>query len=256
FEVAIDITDRKNFERQKADFYAMITHDLKSPLTAIIGYQELIRHRLKDSDDRDLLEMSMAVERSADKLMNMVGDFLAISHYESGKLKLLKGTVDVGRILHDVAGEFSVTARRAGQELELDISGDLPDIIADGRLIDRALHNLLSNAVSYTPRGGRITLGARRLTEGDGVLLEISVSDTGPGIAPADRDKLFEKYYRASKSAGIKGAGLGLAIVKAVADAHGGRVELDTEEGKGSTFRIIIPADRERRAGNLEESAA
>jgi len=256
FEVAIDITDRKNFERQKADFYAMITHDLKSPLTAIIGYQELIRHRLKDSDDRDLLEMSMAVERSADKLMNMVEDYLALSHYESGKLKLLKGTVDVGRILHDVAGEFSITARRAGQELVLDISGDLPDILADGRFIDRALHNLLSNAVSYTPRGGRITLGARRLTEGDGVLLEISVSDTGPGIAPADRDKLFEKYYRASKSAGIKGAGLGLAIVKAVADAHGGRVELDTEEGKGSTFRIIIPADRERRAGNLEESAA
>lgn len=256
FELAFDITERKNFERQKADFYAMITHDLKSPLTAIIGYQELIRHRLKDSGDKELLEMSGAVERSADKLLKMAGDFLAVSRYESGRLNLVKGKVDVGRILHYIADEFSIIARKAGQELELDISCELPEVMADEGLIERALHNLLSNAVSYTPRGGRITLGAKYLAEGDCASLEISVSDTGPGIAPADRDKLFEKYYRASKSAGIKGAGLGLAIVKAVADAHGGSVELESEEGKGSTFRIIIPVDREGRAGNLEESAA
>lgn len=243
FELAIDITERKNFERQRADFYAMVSHDLKSPLSAIIGYQDLIMDRLKDTDDKDLLEMSKAVGRSSEKLLGMVEDFLAVSRYESGRLSLTKGPVDVGQMVREVAEEFDISAKLAGQEMVAEVAENLPMFILDRRYVERALGNLVQNAVSYTPRGGRITIGAGREARTDGEYLVLSVSDTGPGIPAAEHTRVFEKYFRSSKDLGIRGTGLGLAIVKAVTDAHGGRLELESTEGVGSTFRMLLPPD-------------
>lgn len=242
-EVVRDVTERKNFERQRADFYAMVSHDLKSPLTAIIGYQDLIMERLKDTGDKDLLEMSKAVGRSSEKLLGMIDDFLAVSRHESGRLSLTKAPVDIGQLVREVAEEFGLSAKLAGQEINAEVAENLPRFILDRRLIERALGNLVQNAVNYTPRGGRVTIRVGREAMPGGEFLALSVTDTGPGIPVSEQTLVFEKYFRSSKDLGIRGTGLGLAIVKAVTDAHGGRLELESAEGVGSTFRMLLPPD-------------
>jgi signal transduction histidine kinase len=115
-------------------------------------------------------------------------------------------------------------------------------VIIDQKLVQRAVTNLLQNAVNYTPSGGMISLGIESTRGDDEDFIVISVADTGPGIPKEEQDKVFDKYYRSSRTIDTKGTGLGLFIVKTVAKAHGGQVELTSEEGKGSTFKIILPS--------------
>ncbi len=117
----------------------------------------------------------------------------------------------------------------------------MPNALLDRRLVQRAIWNLLENAIKFTPAGGSVALKAKTAGIGDAGYLVISVSDTGIGITKQEKEKIFNKYYRSPKTAGIKGTGLGLAIVKAVAEAHSGRVEIESKPGKGSVFSLILP---------------
>ncbi len=240
-----DITEKKNLERQRADFYAMVTHDLKSPLTAILGYSSLIVKAAKDKADNDIEEMAKATARSGVKLMRLADDFLAAG-MEPGCILIKLEPVDVAVMLTEVYDDFMPLARQTGIVFKADISDQIPVTLLDKKHMERAVGNLLQNALNYTPEGGNVTLKAEAISGGPGKQVIVSVSDTGPGVAPEERGKIFDKYYRSNKTAGIKGTGLGLAIVKAVAEAHGGRVELESEQGKGSTFRLLIPVDQSR----------
>ncbi len=233
----MDITERKELERQKLDFYAMVTHDIKSPLTAILGYSDLILMAMQDKLDAELTDMIQLIQGSGNKLLRLVEDFLAISRTEAGKLVIRAVPEDLYLVLWEARQEVEGAVKEKGQTLRSELPDDLPKVVMDRKLVLRAASNLLRNAVNYTPAGGEIMLKAEK----DGGFVVMSVSDSGPGIPKEEQPRVFDKYYRSPSVAGIEGSGLGLAIVKAVADAHGGRVELASDEGKGSTFRLILP---------------
>lgn len=240
-----DITERKNLERQRADFYAMVTHDLKSPLATILGYSELISNSAQRMTGGDVIEeMAKAMSRSGDKMLKVVDDFMVASRLESGGVEVWPVAVEATGLLLEVRDDFEPIARKKGVAFTADIPDGLPLAVMDKKQVERAVGNLMQNAFNYTPKGGEVRLAAESVPYGDGKCILVSVSDTGPGIPKEDMDRIFDKYYRSPKTSGTKGTGLGLAIVKAVADAHGGMVEVQSEEGKGSTFRLYLPVGK------------
>jgi signal transduction histidine kinase len=238
---ALDITERKRLERARDDFYAMVTHDLKSPLSVIQGYADLIVMDKADKVDRETLEMAQAIGQNAGKIKALVENFLLQSRLESG-VRLELSPVDPAGIMVEVRDEFSEQARQAGLTIEVEQEDGLREAFLDKRLVERALGNLVQNALNYTPPGGRITLKTGYDIENESSFVVFSVCDTGPGIPLEDQGRVFEKYYRSSGTSKVKGTGLGLNIVKAVAEAHGGRVEMHCPEGIGCTFKLVLPA--------------
>lgn len=236
-----DIAERKALERQRSDFYAMITHDLKSPLTVILGYADMLLEEGQQDRPEDIREMAAGIKLSGRKLFRMVDDFLAISRLEAGKATFNECPVDVREMLVEVASEGFALAVRKGQAFDSQIDNGLPMSIIDKTHVYRAVTNLVLNAVNYTPDGGRITFKAESIVSGGQPQIRISVADNGPGIPAGERERIFEKYYRSPKTSGTRGSGLGLAVVKAVAAIHGGRVELSSEEGRGSEFSLVLP---------------
>ena len=239
---ARDISERKNLERQRADFHAMVTHDLKSPLASILGYSDLISKAAQGIAGGDVIDgMAKAVSRGGERLLRLVDDFIAASRLESGGIVVMPMPFEVAGLLLEVRDEFEPIARKRGIAFLADIPDGLPLAVLDKKQVERAVGNLLQNAFNYTPKGGEVRLAAEAVTYGNDKYILVSVSDTGPGIPQEEMDKIFDKYYRSPKAAGTKGTGLGLAIVRAIAEAHGGRVEVESEEGRGSTFRLFLP---------------
>jgi PAS domain S-box-containing protein len=230
----IDTTGRQLLEKEKEDFFAMVTHDLKGPLTTILGYTELVLTK-KEKIGGEVSRMLEAVVNSANKLNEMVNNFLTISRLESGDVKVEPEPEDISSILRELERNYHPAAEQKGIEFIADIP-DLPAVSVDSRYFERAVANLLQNAFKFTPAGGRVALKAESRDVKEVV---ISVEDTGPGIPEEDIGRVFDKYYRGAKS--TKGAGLGLMIVNAVAKAHGGRVSVKSEPGKATTFSIYLP---------------
>ncbi|HEY3347047.1 MAG TPA: PAS domain S-box protein [Nitrospirota bacterium] len=237
-----DIGERKALEKQKADFYAMVTHDIRSPLTVIAGYSEILKDKA-DKFDAETNEMVTAIVNSANKVYGLIENFLSISKVEAGKLVVSPAPTDIAALLRDACSEIEMALHEKNLDLKTQIDDGLPKATVDPKLIQRAVLNLLHNAVNYTPAPGTITL--KSVLEGNDII--ISVTDTGKGVPASERQDIFEKYYRSEKTAGVKGSGLGLAIVKAAAEAHGGRVEVESEVGKGSTFKLFIPVNLEMK---------
>ncbi len=218
---------------------ALISHDMRSPLTSIRGYVELL---LDDEtgplqeNQRHCLEV---VRRNADRLDRQIGDLLLAASLAEGRLQLHRSAVDVARLVMEAAEAAGPQA--AGRDIRLEAaSQSMPLLDADGPRLAQVLDNLISNAVKYTPDGGRVDVRA----ELDAGEVSLSVSDTGIGLTAGERAAIFEPFYRADavKERGIKGTGLGLVIVKAVAEAHGGSVAVKSEPGAGSTFTVRLPA--------------
>ena len=231
-------------QQQKDELYAMVTHDLKSPLTSMLGYAELMADMLSKNKEcgQDIFEMAQAVKSGGDKLGNIVENFLTSAALESGKIEIERASVSLGDVLKDAKDSFLPEAKKKKIMIETS-AGNLPVAFMDRKYIDRAVANLVQNALIYTPPGGRVELKAERVD----ALIAISVHDTGPGISYDEKDKIFEKYYRSSTTSRAKGTGLGLVIVKMVAEAHGGHVEVQSEMGKGSVFTIYLPVDLNTR---------
>lgn len=239
-ETSRDITDRINIERQRSDFLAMVTHDLKSPLTVILGYADMIMDLKGNALDKETTDMVRGILQSGRKIHGLVEDFLTISRIDKGDDAIRLAITDVGSLLKETEADAKTVAASAGLSFSFEM-GEIPRVLLDGRLVQRAIWNLLENAIKFTPSGGYVSLKAETSHIEGSDYLVISVADTGIGISGQDRDKIFNKYYRSPKAAGIKGTGLGLAIVKAVADAHSGMVEIESEPGKGSVFRLVLP---------------
>lgn len=239
-ETSRDITDRINMERQRSDFLAMVTHDLRSPLTVILGYAEMILDMKEQTLDQLTADMVRGIRQSGRKIHGLVEDFLAVSRLETPGAAPNLGMTDVAELLKEVAREAEGMSAKAGLRFSMEV-GELPDTLLDKRLVQRAVWNLLENAIKFTPAGGSVDLKAETARTGDSDYLVISVSDTGIGITQQEKEKIFNKYYRSPKAAGIRGTGLGLTIVKAVAEAHSGKVEIESGPGKGSIFRLVLP---------------
>ncbi len=236
-----DITTRKMMERRDADFYSMVTHDLTSPLMALMGYVDLLKSSAACKNDEDSSELVAQVHKCGRKLERLIGDYLEVSRIESGKFSLEPIPQDITGMLLEAREELQTAVQDKGLKFEFNVSDALPRIPMDKKFMLRAVTNLLRNAVKFTPRGGMISLKAGRAAGKNGGSIVIELSDTGPGILKEELGKVFEKYYRSSKARQSSGTGLGLYIVKTVAEAHGGRVEVRSKVGKGSTFRLVLP---------------
>ncbi len=234
-----DVTQLRRLETIRSDFAANVSHELQTPITAIKGYVETMLDSpgVIDPQARLFLEI---VARNADRLAAIVEDLLALSRLEEpGTARDLERTpTRIAPLLESVTAQFLAGAAEKGIKVNREAPAALQARV-NPRLLERAVANLLSNAVKYAPRDSTVTLSAR---SDDGTLV-IAVADQGPGIAPDHLPRLFERFYRVdrARSRGLGGTGLGLAIVKHIALVHGGRVDVESTLGIGSTFRISLP---------------
>jgi signal transduction histidine kinase len=236
-----EMAGRKKLEKERDDFLSMIRHDMRTPLSVIYGYAEILYNAYAGRMDKEFSDMLGSVMKSAQSLTKMVEGMAEISRLETGRIELNYESVDLAGMVVIAHMDFARQASANGIKLGKDTPDVMPVIYADENYVKRALENLVANAVKYTPHGGEVTISCGTRGEGQGREAYVQVLDTGPGIPAEERERIFQKYYRARTAKGTDGKGLGLAIVKAVMDAHKGRVELDTEPGKGSTFRLVFP---------------
>jgi PAS domain S-box-containing protein len=239
-----DVTGRAAVQRLKDEFVALASHELRTPLSSVLGYMELILDDTPSlnaltSQQRRFLEV---VDRNAKKLQRLVGDLLLIGRADAGRLALDLAEVDLAALARECAESARPRAEGHGLALHVDVDG-VPPCRADRARVGQVIDNLLSNALKFTPPGGRVDV---RVAAGTGTVL-VEVSDTGIGISASEQGRLFERFYRtaAAESGAIPGTGLGLAISKMIVEAHGGTIWVESDEGRGARFSLVLPlADR------------
>jgi len=235
--VAQDITDLRRTDLVRQEFVANVSHELRTPLTSLRALAEtLVGGAMQDREVGPRFLSRIIAE--IDRLTLLVNDLLDLSAIESGSAKLEMGPVSLGEVVEEVVVKFRPVADQRRIALRVE-PGD--DLLAwgDQARIAQAVANLVDNAIKYTPDGGTVTVS--RQERGD--LVAISVSDTGIGIAPEHLPRVFERFYRVdrSRSRALGGTGLGLSIVKHIATSHGGQVEVQSTEGRGSRFTLLLP---------------
>lgn len=234
-----DITSLKELDEMKSNFVQLVSHELRSPLASIKQQQAVICDGLAgplSDKQRELLDRAQGKIQG---LMELINDLLDVAKIESGHGLQQQVPLQLENILHEIVQFVRPRAENQGIVLELDIPQPLPLIRADPRSMEEVFNNLVSNAINYSPDGGRVAVTA--LSHGD--YLEVRVSDTGVGIAPEEVPKIFDKFYRSKhpKTRQVIGTGLGLAIVRGVVEAHRGSVRVESEPGVGTTFYILLP---------------
>jgi len=242
--VGTDMTAVRETERMKDQFVSLVSHELRTPLTSILGYLELVL----DDQDEPLTETQSAylhtVERNAQRLLGLVGDLLFTAQVDAGRFTLDPREVDLAAVARAAEETVRVTAAGSGVEVVVDVPEDGLVVSGDAMRLGQACDNLVSNAVKFTPAGGRVTIALHRAVREDGSpVAELSVSDTGIGIPSGEQGKLFTRFFRAStaKRSAVAGVGLGLSITKAITTAHGGTLDLASAEGQGTTFTLVLP---------------
>jgi signal transduction histidine kinase len=237
--VASDVTQAREVSRLKDEFVGLISHELRTPLSSILGYLELLRDEEDNPlapEQRQYLEIA---ERNAQRLLRLVGDLLFTAQVESGKFPLDARAMALDPIITAAVESARPAAETAGVTLK-EILPDAAAIVqGDPLRLGQAVDNLISNAIKFTPRGGSITVA---LATGD-TGATITVTDTGMGIPADELDQLFGRFFRASTATrnAVPGVGLGLTITKAIVAAHGGEMNVQSEEGVGTTFSLALP---------------
>lgn len=229
-----DITARKEIERLRTDFLAMLTHDIKNPLAVIYGYVDMLQYGDLNPDAADLVA---CIGKSAQTVLSLVTNYLELSKIELGRLTLTKRPVMLSVLFDGLVKGYEAEAVRRQIALAVQIDPELPPVDGDPLALDRIFSNLLHNAFKFTPDGGRITLSAG--PEQGGVA--VAVTNTGPGIAPDEIPALFQRYQQTAVGRQKRGSGLGLFIVKSLAEAHGGAVEVESTPGAETRFVVFLP---------------
>jgi PAS domain S-box-containing protein len=246
--VHLDISARKEVERLKDELVSTVSHELRTPLTTMLGFVGLLRNReMTREREQELLAI---IEQEGQRLTRLLNDFLDIQRLESGRQEYHWQALEITSLLHEALALYAASTTR--HTLINAVPAGLPPVTVDPDRLRQVLDNLIFNAIKYSPAGGNITLGAR--SEADEVV--VWVADQGLGIPPEAMSQLFSKFYRVESTAtkGIGGTGLGLPLVKEIIEAHQGRVWVESEPGKGSTFSFSLPlARQERKIGAGED---
>ena len=248
-----DISERKSQDRaietaraesERADaakirFIATMSHELRTPLNAIIGFSDMLTNESLELDPRRKLEYAKLINDSGHHLLSVVNGILDVSKMENGNFEITPEPFTPAPAIESCADLLALKAQDAGVELTMRIAPDLPDVAADRRAFNQILINLISNAVKFTPRGGRVTVSARC----DGPKLAVTVEDTGVGIGESDLPRLGEAFFqgRASYDRRHDGTGLGLSIVKGLVHLHGGEVDIKSRLGEGTRVTVRLP---------------
>jgi len=233
-----DITELKRLDQIRSDFVANVSHELRTPLSILRGYIETLLDNPKPSRE-ELARILAIMERHSKRLGLLVEDLLSLAQLESSNATLALSVVRVEELFNNVVRDWREKLAAKNLKVIVDVSPDASTLRADETRLQEVLYNLLENAVKYSREKGQIQLQAGRR----GPETVLSVSDDGTGISKEDLPRIFERFYRADKarSRELGGTGLGLAIVKHIAQLHGGRVEAESELGKGTTIRVVLP---------------
>jgi signal transduction histidine kinase len=225
--------------RHKSEFLANMSHELRTPLNAIIGFSEVLQERLFGELNEKQAEYTQDILTSGQHLLSLINEILDLSKVEAGRMELELATFDLPLAIDNARTFVRERATKHGITLDVDVDERLGDYVGDERKIKQILLNLLSNAVKFTPEGGRIGIHASK-TNGT---VEISVSDTGIGIPPDDQTTIFEEFRQVGGDYAQKkeGTGLGLTLAKKFVELHGGKIWVESEVGKGSTFTFTLP---------------
>jgi signal transduction histidine kinase len=245
-----DVSDRKAAEAELARLYdaarratrarddvlGLVSHDLRNPLSAIAMCIPALRARPAEDTYAMLLD---TIQGSLAMANRLIQDLLDVASIEAGKLSMRRRDVTPSAMLRDAGAQFAPEAAERGIALRVACPDDLPPIAADPQRLAQLLDNLIGNALKFTPSGGRITV------EGsvDGAELRVTVADTGSGIPPEQLPFIFDRFWHAQREARERSTGLGLTIARGIAEAHGGRIEVESTVGAGSTFTVILPTN-------------
>jgi signal transduction histidine kinase len=225
--------------RHKSEFLANMSHELRTPLNAIIGFSEVLQERLFGELNEKQAEYTNDILTSGQHLLSLINEILDLSKVEAGRMELETASFDLPLAIENARTFVRERATKHGITVDVDVDERLGEYVGDERKIKQILLNLLSNAVKFTPEGGRIEIAARQ-TDGS---VEISVSDTGIGIAPVDQPKIFEEFRQVGSDYAhkVEGTGLGLTLAKKFVELHGGHIWVQSEPGQGSTFTFTLP---------------
>lgn len=232
-----EVQKLRELDQMKSEFVNTVSHELKTPLTAILGGLEVLEDDL-DTLPEDTREMIGIVNAGAHRLRDLIFDLLDASRLETGKVKLREELVDIREVISE---SLEVQHPHPTHTITIEVDDDVPPVVMDQAKILQCVTNYVSNAIKYSPEGGTITIRAKRNNESR--LLTVSVSDQGLGIGPQHLEKVWEKFFRvdASYTSQIEGTGLGLVIVRRIVELHGGTTWVESELGKGSTFFLTLP---------------
>lgn len=228
----------------KTEFLFNISHELRTPLNSIIGFSDIIRNEMFGSlGNGSYVQYANDINTSGSHLLGLISDLLEVSRIETGKIDLEEGTFDLGEILADVPRMLSQQIRNAELDVEFDIAPDLPHLLADKRRVLQVMINLTSNAIKFTPPGGRLTLSVRLCEHGG---LHASISDTGIGIPEEEQTKVMDSFVQVGSALtrDHSGLGLGLSMSRSIMDLHGGKLDLQSCVGRGTQVTACFPASR------------
>jgi len=229
----------KRSQQMLRDFVADVSHELRSPLTSIKGFaQAMLDGTVRNSETQ--LKAATVIEEESRRMMRLVEELLEFSRLESGQITMVREPVDLKELLQQCHEVFLMRAEEKGIELKTDIQ-PLPTVVGDIDRLEQVIGNLLDNALKHTPRGGSVSIAAHQPHPD---FVEITISDTGPGIPAEQLRHIFERFYRADASANKAGAGLGLAIARQIVRAHNGDIQARSRLGQGTDFTVRLPVSR------------
>jgi signal transduction histidine kinase len=235
-------TELRRLDELKSSFVSVAAHELRSPLTAIQGYVEMLVDEAVGPLSAGQHEYLAIVQQSARRLVHITSSLLDVTRIEAGRVDLALQPTDLPALVQTVATEHQPQLAARDQHLTIHHAPELPEALCDWARTAQIVENLLSNAIKYSPRGGQITITIER-AETDG-FLQVSVADEGVGIGPGDQANLFKRFFRAASATqtGASGVGLGLYITRSLVELHGGRIWFESELGAGSTFYVTLPS--------------
>jgi two-component system cell cycle sensor histidine kinase PleC len=259
-EEARDEALRKRFEAETANasktaFLANMSHELRTPLNAILGFSEIIEKEcFGPAGSPRYKEYAGDIHSSGSHLLSLINDLLDVAKIEAGRMEIEPSPLEAKKTLEAALKIIAVKARERRQELVIEVSPDAPELFADERALKQILINLVSNAVKFTPEGGRIGVVASRSRSGD---FQLMVEDNGPGIPRDKLDKIFKPFSQVDNRYDRQGGGtgLGLALVRGLTELHGGRAWLESEQGRGARAYVVFPC-KPVDAQNAEAAAA
>jgi signal transduction histidine kinase len=235
--VVRDVTEERSLERVRNDLTHMMVHDLRSPLTAIMGASDALGETSEALTPKERGTLDV-IHNSADQMLDLITEILDVSRLESKQMPIERQATDIPALIAETLRMASSQIEKKHLRLANDTPADLPPAYADSRLIERVIQNLIGNAVKYTPEAGELRITAVPV-EAPRPLLMISVSDTGPGIPLEIQSRVFEKFVRGDHKE--HGSGLGLAFCRLAVEAHQGRIWVESEPGRGATFHFTLP---------------